>query len=609
MGYVSVYENIKETKSGYKIKVSTALDRIKTGKSKELLTKIRKAKTKKEKNALKANLPSVTFAGTFSERKDDCLIEASSFMVLDFDDVKNVEAKKKELASNSYIYSCWESPSGNGVKALVKIADPTKFEQHFKSLEEEFEGLDPSGKNISRVCYESYDPDIYINEDSKTFEKVPQIGYQVKNWTNVNKALRKIEDSVDGEKHDVRVKIAYLFGGWVASGEMTYQDAYRLLSESVLKNTSDPQLALKDVEDSLKEGMKKPCTMKGEQDILSMRVGVGRLWVTMEEVADEVLDFQKNGYQKGESSGFSCADDVISFIKGATTYIYGAPYSGKSNFTHEICMNLSESKGWKWVLLTPETGTTAQTYGELMSIKSRKSFVGGGGVDPEVAKFVRDHFIVLDTKGAEFYLKDFYTQVEAIERELKVKIDGTVIDPHNYLDFDLNLREDRAIGKDLDLMLADARDNDRHNILVTHVRDQQLRFIKDNQGQVTRSYYPAASPREIQYGQIFFRKGMQMISVWRPLDIEGNVLNDDQGYPYEKNETHLIVHKSKPKGIGKTGKFSLFYDAEKNRYYEKAVNGEPSYAFGKVEDYDPNRFIEPERDPFDETYVPQEEDF
>ncbi len=587
MSRISIYPNIREVKDGYVISVNTALKRIKEGNSKELLLQIKKAKTKKEKNSLKSNLPSVTFSGVFSERKDDCLTEPSNFMVLDFDDVKDVEAKKKELAASSYIYACWVSPSGNGVKALVKIGDHTRFEDHFKEIEKEFKGLDPSGKNISRVCYESYDPDIYINESAKIFSKLPQEGYQVKNWESVNQALRKIEDSVDGEKHNVRIRIAYLFGGWVAAREMTYDDAIKLLSQAVLKNTSDANMAMKDIEDSLAAGMKKPCTITEERDILDMRVGVGRLWVNMGEVEEEILEFQRNGYQKGNSIGFNNSDDLISFIEGGVTYMYGAPYSGKSNLTHEICINLSEKYGWNWVLLTPETGSVAQVYGELTSIKSRKSFVGGGSTNPEHSRFIRDHFVVIDTRGMEFYMKDFYTQVEGIERELGKKIHGTVIDPHNYLDFDLRLREDRAIGKDLDLMLSDARDNKRHNILVTHVRDQQLRFVKNSQGIAESSYYPVASPREIQYGQIFFRKGMQMMSVWRPIDTDGNPLRDNEGNEYDLNETHVHVQKSKPKGIGKTGMFRLWYDSEKNRYYEKTLNGLRSYAFGNTEQMKP----------------------
>jgi len=603
MSRISIYPNIREIKNGYVISVDTALKRIKEGNSKDLLVEILKAKTKKEKNSLKSNLPSVTFSGVFSERKDECLVEASGFLVLDFDDISNVEAKKKELAANSYIYACWVSPSGNGVKALVKIADYTRFQDHFKELEKEFKGVDPSGKNISRVCYESYDPDMYINKDSKIFSKLPQEGYQVKNWDSVNRALRKIEDSIDGEKHNVRIRVAYLFGGWVASRELTYDDAIKLLTQSVLKNTDDPEAAIKDIEDSLAAGMKKPCSISEERSILDMRVGVGRLWVSMSDVEQEILEFQKKGYEKGKTIGFIACEDLISFIEGGTTYIYGAPYSGKSNFTHEICVNLSERYGWNWVLLSPETGNVAQVYAELTSIKSRKSFVGGGVINPEDARFIRDHFIVIDTKGAEFYMKDFYTQVEGVERELNIKIHGTVIDPHNYLDFDLKLREDRAIGKDLDLMLADARDNKRHNILVTHVRDQQLRMVKNSQGIAETSYYPAASPREIQYGQIFFRKGMQMLSVWRPLDIDGNPLLDSKGCSYDLNETHVYVQKSKPKGIGKTGMFRLWYDSDKNRYYEKSLNGNRSYAFGEIEQ---EVYLSVKDETFEDVYVPEE---
>jgi hypothetical protein len=33
------------------------------------------------------------------------------------------------------------------------------------------------------------------------------------------------------------------------------------------------------------------------------------------------------------------------------------------------------------------------------------------------------------------------------------------------------------------------------------------------------------------------------------------------------NESHIIIQKTKPKGVGKTGKASIFWDWKKNRYY------------------------------------------
>ena len=61
------------------------------------------------------------------------------------------------------------------MKALIKIADGSKHREHFQSLQEVFPEIDKSGINPSRVCYESYDPEIYINENSEVFNKIKTI--------------------------------------------------------------------------------------------------------------------------------------------------------------------------------------------------------------------------------------------------------------------------------------------------------------------------------------------------------------------------------------------------------------------------------------------------
>ena len=56
-----------------------------------------------------------------------------------------------------------------GLKVIVKIPqDPDNHKKYFNSLEKEFnsEYFDKTTKNVSRVCYESYDPLIYINTKS-----------------------------------------------------------------------------------------------------------------------------------------------------------------------------------------------------------------------------------------------------------------------------------------------------------------------------------------------------------------------------------------------------------------------------------------------------------
>ena len=95
--------------------------RIQQGKSKDLIAEIREGNKEKKKK-----LPIACFSGEFSKRADDALFEHSGFIVLDFDHV-DVEATKSALATDDYIHSCWVSPSGDGIKALVQV---TNTERH-----------------------------------------------------------------------------------------------------------------------------------------------------------------------------------------------------------------------------------------------------------------------------------------------------------------------------------------------------------------------------------------------------------------------------------------------------------------------------------------------
>jgi len=171
----TIFKNIF-SKEPHFITIEKALERIKTGSSKELVTEIRNTLDKEKANKIKLNLPSVCFSGKFgSDRKDEQLIEHSGFIVLDFDDISDLRDKQTEIISNDFVYACWVSPSGNGLKALVKIADGSKHREHFQSLQEVFPEIDRSGINVSRVCYESFDADIYINEKATVFTKAKKI--------------------------------------------------------------------------------------------------------------------------------------------------------------------------------------------------------------------------------------------------------------------------------------------------------------------------------------------------------------------------------------------------------------------------------------------------
>ena len=152
--------------------VAYYLDRIQNGKHEKIIKELRAEIDPEKKKIIKGSLSAVTFCGTFITRKKDKLKQGSGLAILDFDKVENLLEYKEKLKINPLIFACWISPSGNGLKALVRITvikndDDYKF--IFKQLKDLFPDLDDSGKDISRLCFESYDPNIYINLESKLF--------------------------------------------------------------------------------------------------------------------------------------------------------------------------------------------------------------------------------------------------------------------------------------------------------------------------------------------------------------------------------------------------------------------------------------------------------
>ena len=107
----------------------------------------------------------------------------SGLICLDFDGYstnRELLQEKERLTKDKYIYTVFISPSGKGLKALVKIPQaPDKHTSFFNSLGKHFNSpqFDTTSKNLSRVCYESYDPLIYINETSSVWDKEEEQEY------------------------------------------------------------------------------------------------------------------------------------------------------------------------------------------------------------------------------------------------------------------------------------------------------------------------------------------------------------------------------------------------------------------------------------------------
>lgn len=172
---ISIFKNIKTTVPIKDTGVFKVLESIKTGQYKKEVANIRIESDKKIRNELKSKLPYVTFCGTFLSRSNSNLKIHSGLACLDFDDVNNVEDLRELINKDVYTFSSFVSPSGDGLKVLVKIPNVDNnndYQDYYIELINYFKKyheLDKGTKDIARACYLSYDEKLFLNNDSELF--------------------------------------------------------------------------------------------------------------------------------------------------------------------------------------------------------------------------------------------------------------------------------------------------------------------------------------------------------------------------------------------------------------------------------------------------------
>jgi hypothetical protein len=295
-----------------------------------------------------------------------------------------------------------------------------------------------------------------------------------------------------------------------------------------------------------------------------------------------MFDIRQKKDIRGKSIGWDWDMLPYTIKEGCTTYIGSAPASGKTELWFEILINLSCLHNWNHVVFSPETGSSAEIFAELCYKYIGKPYVQGQNSmtnsEQIVAEmFINEHFIVIDPIDEDLTITKFYDLVDEIERKEGMKIHTTTIDPWNelteeFLPSDLG-REDKYLSRILGTVRKNARRTGRHNCVINHVRDQPMVISKTIAG-TDISYFPMPSARDFAGGQVWFRKGLSVLIPWRP----PYGLMDSDGIGAEKNEVHLKVAKSKPKGVSKNGVYKLYLDLDKYQFYMLDYKGNRIYA-------------------------------
>jgi hypothetical protein len=448
---VTIFQNLykKSKEESHYIEISEALRRIQEGKSATTIDAIRSGEKE-----FKKTLPVVLFSGEFAGRYDDALERHSQYIVLDFDHI-DVKTSKSLLATDPYVYSCWVSPSGDGLKALVKVTNPERHRDHFRALRTYFAKqydleVDESGINESRACFESHDPDIIIKDKSVVFgafatEKsesqvaVSKSGSYT-DYVKLNLAARMIRQCDDGEKHATLLRAARLCGGFVAAERMEEDEVVRVLTREIMKrDVDDEQQAIRTIREALEKGKLDPIKILIDDEKKAQRemlVNDGDMsFISSDDEDFRWIDDYANGrIPVGLDTGDKDLDKYFRY-KREFTIINGHSNVGKTTMALYLMVNATVRHQWKWVVYSSEN-RTASLKMSLIQFALNKPITSMNYMERKKGyEWVGKYFTVISNKQVYSY-SDIIVFLEKVMKQQEV--DAVFIDPYNSLKLDMN---------------------------------------------------------------------------------------------------------------------------------------------------------------------------
>lgn len=541
-GKVSIYKDFNDLQ-GHTITVLGALERIRTGKSKTLVEQTREAKTKKDADELKKKLPAVCFSGTFSKRKDSDLLEHSEYIVLDFDNVTNIAQKRNELSLISYITAVWISPSGNGLKALVQIEWKTQHKEHFDALMAEMPDIDKTGRNVSRLCFESYDPELYYNPNAEVYTKLPtkKEDRRLPNQTSTETVndddkifqnlLAWMTSKGDAFREGERNHFVFKLAASCCRFGMVEETCYSLMMMYVVPDASFSQRECRQaIRSAYRVNMGQWNSAEFTKDQLVTKTN--RLEVKIElteqdiedmskedviyaeEVIDKAAEIYMEGYKAAQPLGVPMLDKHFKRVKGELTIVSGIGNYGKSSFMKWEMVFRMAKFGEKVAIFTPEELPAEQFYHDLVEIYFGKDCTPSNPNRPsydmymKVYKMIGEHIFMVYPKSVsptpEYVKEVFLTLV------IKHGVQRVIIDPFNQMANDYTKGGGRS-DKYLETFLSDCTRFARKNNVCFDIVVHPHKMRKGDDGN-----YPCPEVFDLADGAMWNNKADNIIIYHRP---------------------------------------------------------------------------------------------
>jgi hypothetical protein len=167
---ISIFKSAKVTTPDRTLSVEAFFDNVKNGAWQDQVLAYRSG------NLAKTSLECVTASGVFERRAANAITEHSGLICLDIDAKDQIhDFDVEQIKKDEYTHAVHRSVSGFGFAVYVKI-DPKKHADAFLGLQEYYLKkfkvvLDKSCKDVSRLRFVSYDPDLTLNAKAKKFRE------------------------------------------------------------------------------------------------------------------------------------------------------------------------------------------------------------------------------------------------------------------------------------------------------------------------------------------------------------------------------------------------------------------------------------------------------
>ena len=539
MAKATIFKDVFNTSTPHYIGVNQLLKRIAEGNSKDTVDKIRKLKSEgKDYVSIKKSLPSAIFSGEgrtgikkvyesgkkkgveyISYRENESITEHSGYAVLDFDHV-DVESTKSQLKQDPYIYAAWVSPSGDGVKALFRLPqDIQKHSEYYESFIQRYPSLDSTSRNIARLCFESYDPDIYINRNAKVWDKRVSREEVVerkerastRKARNIISTIRTIiRGSLNGEKHNTLLRAANLAGGYIATGALDEAEAISVMEQEIQAlSPKDFSQAQKTIKDGIENGKRMPLheVKKWEKEVQFVKREDGEYdFIASNEEMDEYEQALINGTLEMGLPLIPELDTAWMLKKHHLVWFGGIDNVGKSFILWYLAVLSAMKHGWKTLVFSAEN-KDAQVR------KKMKEFYIGKPITQmtqqerdDASAFFDEHFRIMTNKKM-YTWEDFLLHAEVYYDE-KWQYDVLIAEPYNSMDVPASM------------------DGHRHNLNTLN----RLRVFKENYSTVWIADHAATQAARNKDGD------GHIIAPWKS-DIDGGQLKSN------KTDDFIILHR------------------------------------------------------------------